>query len=516
MEMTRMSNGVGQRHKRRRHGRRFLVTTVVVPALVVLGGGSFVALHLLVKKAAVGSSTTTTSSSSSWPAEDQHHRYAPETRWVVTKNSREFPQHFPPPPPEQHSDTSSWLWNHDDETNQHTMLPTWYQDYARWHRDTLAQLQQQRRRQSDGDDHHDWKDFRYLLVRCVQRDLVCGGAADRLSNLPAIIYLAHRARRLLFIYWTKPAALTEFLRPHMIDWQLPVWLIPLLAADTPRLPWSFVRAQLDDGHWDQRPERVITIKRLHHGVIEYYDAVHDDVPLQDSYHAIWAATFQPSPPVRQRIAAVMSSLHLVTNQYIGLHIRSLYQVNATLQRDEMENAIHCTMATMRKMKMKMLVNHHNNNDTTTTSTTTTTTINTTIFVAADAPSSARYAVQYGAKLGLRMVQRSTTGSSQQLGPPLHLDRGRDYLDAASMDWQRHNVTDYYDIFVDLYLLAASRCVQTGLGGYGIWASRIGQSPHADDECVVQRNVTTVCPKSDPLKTAESSATSIAAAVAGVK
>jgi hypothetical protein len=506
MAMTR-SNGVGQRHKRRRrHGRRFLVTTVVVPALVVLlGGGTFVALRLLIKKAAVGSTTTT--ASSSWPADDLHHRHAPETRWVVTnKNSREFPPHFLPPLPEQHSVTS-WLWDHND-TNQHTMLPAWYQDYARWHRDTLAQLHQ-RRRQSNDDHHDNWKDFRYLLVRCVQRDLVCGGAADRLSNLPAIIYLAHRARRLLFIYWTKPAALTEFLLPHMIDWQLPVWLIPLLAADTPRLPWSFVRAQLDDGRWDQRLERVITIKRLHHGVIEYYDSIHDNVPFHDSYHAIWTATFQPSPPVRQRIEAVMSSLHLQTNQYIGLHIRSLYQVNATLQRDEMENAIHCTMATMRKMKRRMVVNHHNNNDSTTTTSTTTTAINTTIFVAADAPSSAQYAVQYGAQLGLRMVQRSTNES--QLSPPLHLDRGRDYLDAASMDWQRHNVTDYYDIFVDLYLLAASRCVQTGLGGYGVWASRIGPSPHA--ECVVQRNVTTVCPKSDPSKTAESSAT--IAAVAGV-
>jgi hypothetical protein len=53
--------------------------------------------------------------------------------------------------------------------------------------------------------------------------------------------------------------------------------------------------------------------------------------------------------------------------------------------------------------------------------------------------------------------------------PLHLDRGRDFL-APSEDWKNRSAADFYDIFVDLYLLASSRCVAYGAGGYGQLAS----------------------------------------------
>jgi hypothetical protein len=153
----------------------------------------------------------------------------------------------------------------------------------------------------------------------------------------------------------------------------------------------------------------------------------------------------------------------------------LYQVNATLQRDEIENAVHCAAAQMAATTATRK-NHA------------TTTPKMTIFVAADAPSSAQYAVAYGSRLGLPMITRPSLSNNR--APPLHLDRGQDFLNAASRDWRNHDASEYYDVFVDLYLLAAARCVNAGVGGYGMWAGHVGR--HAD--CLVQRNVTVVCPK----------------------
>jgi hypothetical protein len=235
------------------------------------------------------------------------------------------------------------LWNDDEAANNDTTkaLPTWYRDYARWHLDTLRQLQQETTTKSDPDA---WRRHRYLLVRCVAKDLICGGAADRLFHLPAILYLAYRAKRLLFIYWTKPAPLEAFLVPPLrsvldhekeeeddqypvIDWRLPAWLVPLLQADTPRLPWSFVRQELEhvnerNRFWDDRSERLISIKRLHHGVVEYYDFVvhtpqqqppQQSSSFRDSCHAIWTHTFQPSPAVYKQIQTTMATLGLTAD-----------------------------------------------------------------------------------------------------------------------------------------------------------------------------------------------------------
>jgi hypothetical protein len=33
--------------------------------------------------------------------------------------------------------------------------------------------------------------------------------------------------------------------------------------------------------------------------------------------------------------------------------------------------------------------------------------------------------------------------------------------------------DFYSVFVDIYLLAQSRCVALGVGGYGFWAQILG-------------------------------------------
>ena len=55
---------------------------------------------------------------------------------------------------------------------------------------------------------------------------------------------------------------------------------------------------------------------------------------------------------------------------------------------------------------------------------------------------------------------------QQLLSPVHLDRGSAYLSRDPDDWTEFPPERYYSIFVDLYLLAQSRCVTWNVGGFG--------------------------------------------------
>ena len=100
------------------------------------------------------------------------------------------------------SNATSNLW---DES---PVIPMWMKDYFVWHREQLA----------DHLHEQSWETNRYLVIRCLESDKVCGGASDRLQSVPKFIQLANASRRLLFIKWTKPAALEEFLVPPGEYW----------------------------------------------------------------------------------------------------------------------------------------------------------------------------------------------------------------------------------------------------------------------------------------------------------
>jgi hypothetical protein len=83
-----------------------------------------------------------------------------------------------------------------------SVLPEWMKDYFDWHQDQLANHL----------NKENWASHRYLVIRCLESE-VCGGASDRLSSIPKFVRVASMSKRLLFIKWTKPAPLEEFLVP---------------------------------------------------------------------------------------------------------------------------------------------------------------------------------------------------------------------------------------------------------------------------------------------------------------
>ena len=73
-------------------------------------------------------------------------------------------------------------------------------------------------------------------------------------------------------------------------------------------------------------------------------------------------------------------------------------------------------------------------------------------------------------------------------PPLHLDRGADFL-KNSDDWRNHKVSEYYGIFVDLWLLGDASCVTVGKGHYGKW----GRALSRNVSCFADYNKGIGCP-----------------------
>ena len=85
-------------------------------------------------------------------------------------------------------------------------LPKWMTEYFAWHRQACWNMTHSSATES-------WKDYDYLVVRCLTQDKVCGGAADRLKPLPYYLLVAAQTKRLLFFYWERPARLESFLLP---------------------------------------------------------------------------------------------------------------------------------------------------------------------------------------------------------------------------------------------------------------------------------------------------------------
>lgn len=99
---------------------------------------------------------------------------------------------------------------------QNPKLPDWVKQYAAWHK-------QQRQRYLEAKKlNNSTSDVKFLISRCLSEDK-CGGASDRLQDMPYNLMLANQTNRVLLVRWEKPAPLENFLVPPKdggIDWTL--------------------------------------------------------------------------------------------------------------------------------------------------------------------------------------------------------------------------------------------------------------------------------------------------------
>ncbi|GAX11847.1 hypothetical protein FisN_20Lu109 [Fistulifera solaris] len=302
-------------------------------------------------------------------------------------------------------------------------------EYFTWHKETLQSL-----------NEDNWVLYHYFLYRCVPADKKCSGTSDRLKAVPALLLLAYQAqpRRLLFFHWSRPARLEEFLMPPVggMNWSLPAWLADKLNVEQ-QGPKYFFESKRDFDRFPQYSDAIARVKNVRGS--EFYDRSRNKAELSfdQVYHEVWSILFEPAPAIAALVQQEQHAMQLEPGHYVAAHIRALYMSDTVDQHEEI-NAIHCA----RSMKPSWP-----------------------IFVASDSINTTQAAVAYGQKQNLVVVAR------QAQGDPLHLDRGRDFL-VKSEDWKGRPASDFYDVFVDLYLLVQSRCVAHGIGGFGRWASLV--------------------------------------------
>ena len=99
---------------------------------------------------------------------------------------------------------------------QNPKLPDWVKHYVIWHRDQRARFLDAKRNNSSSADG-----VKFLIYRCLKFDR-CGGASDRLQDLPYKMMIANQTNRVLLVIWEKPVQLETFLVPSEdgIDWSM--------------------------------------------------------------------------------------------------------------------------------------------------------------------------------------------------------------------------------------------------------------------------------------------------------
>ena len=386
----------------------------------------------------------------------------------------------------QHSATaassSSTIWE-----DPSSVLPQWLRDYFAWHRQQTDQLHQlwkpllQPMSDTESiaylwsqqhDDIHNDERIKFFVVRCFSFDRKCGGLADRLLPLPYLLQVAHNTSRVLLIHFQKPAPLEEYLVPPReggIDWRIPPWLVRSFnfSGDSRR----YKTTSNLEWHANNPNETVIQsiFQSYHYGSQNYEEnrlqmaAVaggnsEEEPTFRQVVRDVWRVMFTPVLPIQKLIQQELSSLGVQPGHYAAIHCRVMY---AVVERDPQEikvvteNAVHCASELYADDGP--------------------------FFISSDSPESIRMALAYGKQLANQsgpfsnerhpiVVARSAAKA------PLHFgfipSSAGSKKDPKKVDFKAvpYIASDYYDTYVDLYLMAMAECVTHGVGGYGKLAS----------------------------------------------
>jgi len=312
---------------------------------------------------------------------------------------------------------------------------------------------------------------KFIILRCSNDDLKCGGLADRLKALPFLIAAAAYSNRIFLIRWERPTKLEEFLIPNEINWSMPDWFYEetnSFQSDSTFIPAAKMMIKAVKRH-----QRVVVIETLiqdFYGGSRFYEKL--DCQLDDnkefdhelakklsdmhgwsSYELIsrdlFNTLFLPSPPVAKIVKEKMKSSNLIPGEYSASQYRAFYAIeNRKYKRDEVElisktkNAINCASQTLPGAP---------------------------VFFTSDSHTSVIYARKYAEEFN-RQIAVFDDGKEA-----LHLDK--------KVQWKSGNVSDFYPTFVDLLIMAEAKCMSHGVGGFGRFANILSIDPR----CVISHD-----------------------------
>lgn len=309
-----------------------------------------------------------------------------------------------------------------------TVLPNWMKEYLNWH-------QEQRQHYLN---ESTWRKYRYLVM-VAPSGRVAGGITDRLRPLSFMIRIASINKRILLIHWERPAALEEFLLPPIggLDWRTPDYLIPHIRNVQPN---GNQKQIVKFAKRKRIPIQTTFYQSWNYGELYYDENLEPGEPdAKTVLRELWHIAFTPSPPVAVTIEDELQQMGIVPGEYVTAHIRALYAINKRDIKETKEltiNAMNC--ASELRPGGPFLV-------------------------ASDSPEATQTALEYGKEKNVAVVSRSQAHHRE----PLHIGY---YEVNATMGIE---AADFYDTFVDIYLISMTRCVAFGKGGYGRWGLLMG-------------------------------------------
>jgi hypothetical protein len=381
---------------------------------------------------------------------------------------------------------AAWQASIDNATLAFAALPIWMQDYVIWHHTQVQRL-----------SADNWRTYRFVVARCLDSDVTCGGLSDRLKPLPTLVLLAAQSRRILLLHWTRPTLLTHFMVPPVIhdtadgtkivfNWTRPDF-VPVTGLGT-RLYTKL--ATLTKAIRTNSTIPVLCVRlQDQHGGSEYYNAHHPHTLAMTAtrndnnstittttvaaaaqlpqtsrayrkvYRNLFLVAFAPSPPVFEQLWNTVQTWRLYPNEYVVGHLRADYGPQR-IPPDQLAsvalNTVQCASHLVSSQTQTTTLSDY--------------AVNATMSQPIVFLSDSTAAMQQVALHAPQAAQRGYTivtldPNSAVVSEPLHLDK------ASSV-----TAADYYNVFVDALIMANAKCVVHGPGGFGRLGALLSYNP----------------------------------------
>lgn len=215
-------------------------------------------------------------------------------------------------------------------------LPAWIRDYITWHREIRAKYPKEELFNNPNAPN-------VLIRTCLG---LCGGLNDRLGQLPWDLYLANQTKRVLFMLWSRPKPLEDFLLPHAFNWSVPPGLphfndLHDIKANVIDMFENYTASNPTDQFWRQDLDAAIeranhgefkNIKVLRHRMLGHLHEHELEQRLQalgetdmlhftPSFGKIFWMFFKPVPAIEMELENVYRALKLEAGKYTAVHCR---------------------------------------------------------------------------------------------------------------------------------------------------------------------------------------------------
>lgn len=358
-------------------------------------------------------------------------------------------------------------------------LPSYLKEYLDWHVEMRCALDQK-------PQHPEEDDVKYLVVLCLQEYHACGGLADRLLPLPIYILYAYKMKRLLLIRWTRPYPLEEFLVPFGINWTVPEWLIGCIP--------SYLNTK-SATRFNNLAIKLNSTKIMTAGLqigakqlSEFYntqilkDFNDTDYTYERVYRDLFHSMFVLVPPIESLVQNALQQFNLTPGAYSSVHVRARHHESGLLDGNgTIDKSGGLPFSGRTKGKLLNIIEHA-------LSCAATSSPGLPIYIATDSHLATNHVILQNEATRNTFNNSSYEAAVTRIVGAIH---HRDPLHLDEQHTQHHHSrkpSDYYHIFVDLWLLGMSKCSAVGVGGFG----RLGLNLSSNSSCFIDYTIEQKC------------------------